>query len=315
MIVIDGSEGEGGGQVLRTALALSLVTGKPFRIENIRANARGPGSCASMSPRSRPPARSAAPNARSSRSARRELTFAPGKVKPGEHRFAVGTAGSTSLVLQTSCRRSCSRTRRRGSCSRAAPTISTRRRSTSSSGSSCRSLNRMGPRSRRGWSAPASIRPAAAGSRSRSSPAPRWRALDLLERGALARRRRRARSSPPCPARSPCASSRRSRSARLAGGGAAHRAASRAIGPGQHPDARGRASSMPPSSSAASASSACRRRAVGEKAAKRMAGYLASSAVAGPYLADQLLLPDGAGRRRQLHHGEAVASTAAPARR
>ena len=38
MIVIDGSEGEGGGQVLRTALSLSLVTGQPFRIENIRAN-------------------------------------------------------------------------------------------------------------------------------------------------------------------------------------------------------------------------------------------------------------------------------------
>ena len=37
MIVIDGSEGEGGGQVLRTALALSIVTGQPFRIEKIRA--------------------------------------------------------------------------------------------------------------------------------------------------------------------------------------------------------------------------------------------------------------------------------------
>ena len=37
-IRIDGSFGEGGGQILRSSLSLSLVTGKPFRIENIRAN-------------------------------------------------------------------------------------------------------------------------------------------------------------------------------------------------------------------------------------------------------------------------------------
>ena len=43
MIRIDGSAGEGGGQILRTALSLSLVTGKPFRIENIRAGRKNPG--------------------------------------------------------------------------------------------------------------------------------------------------------------------------------------------------------------------------------------------------------------------------------
>ena len=43
MIIIDGSLGEGGGQVLRTSLALSLVTGQPFRIENIRAGRKKPG--------------------------------------------------------------------------------------------------------------------------------------------------------------------------------------------------------------------------------------------------------------------------------
>ena len=42
-ITIDGSEGEGGGQILRTALALSLVTGRPFRIERIRAGRSKPG--------------------------------------------------------------------------------------------------------------------------------------------------------------------------------------------------------------------------------------------------------------------------------
>ena len=43
MIKIDGSKGEGGGQVLRSALALSLVTGKPFTIVNLRAGRKKPG--------------------------------------------------------------------------------------------------------------------------------------------------------------------------------------------------------------------------------------------------------------------------------
>jgi len=43
MITIDGSQGEGGGQILRTSLALSLVTGQPFRLENIRAGRQKPG--------------------------------------------------------------------------------------------------------------------------------------------------------------------------------------------------------------------------------------------------------------------------------
>ena len=47
MIAIDGSQGEGGGQILRTSLALSLVTGTPFRIDNIRAGRQRRGCCAS----------------------------------------------------------------------------------------------------------------------------------------------------------------------------------------------------------------------------------------------------------------------------
>ena len=43
MLEIDGSYGEGGGQILRTSLALSLLTGKPFRITNIRARRKNPG--------------------------------------------------------------------------------------------------------------------------------------------------------------------------------------------------------------------------------------------------------------------------------
>ena len=47
MITIDGSRGEGGGQVLRTALALSLATGRPFRIDNIRGGATSRDCCGS----------------------------------------------------------------------------------------------------------------------------------------------------------------------------------------------------------------------------------------------------------------------------
>lgn len=100
MIVIDGSEGEGGGHVLRTALSLSLVTGRSFRIENIRANRSRAGvmrqhvtaveaACAIGGAECEELAVGAS-----------TLSFTPGKVQPGEHHFAVGTAGSTGMVLQ-----------------------------------------------------------------------------------------------------------------------------------------------------------------------------------------------------------------------
>lgn len=47
MIELDGAQGEGGGQILRSALALSMITGTPFRIERIRAGAGSPACCAS----------------------------------------------------------------------------------------------------------------------------------------------------------------------------------------------------------------------------------------------------------------------------
>lgn len=101
MIIIDGSEGEGGGQILRTSLALALVTGQPFRMEHIRAKRQKPGllrqhltaveaaktvGCAQVD--------GAALNSQ-------RLEFRPGPVTPGNYRFAVGTAGSATLVLQT----------------------------------------------------------------------------------------------------------------------------------------------------------------------------------------------------------------------
>lgn len=101
MIIIDGSEGEGGGQMVRNACALSLITGKPFRITNIRGKRSKPGLM-----RQHVTAVEAAcviGNAECTGLAvgSSELSFRPGKVMPGEYRFAVGTAGSTGLVLQT----------------------------------------------------------------------------------------------------------------------------------------------------------------------------------------------------------------------
>jgi RNA 3'-terminal phosphate cyclase (ATP) len=101
MIIIDGSKGEGGGQVVRNACALALVTGQPFRITNVRGGREKPGlmrqqvtaitaacaignaTCDGLSVGSS------------------QIEFRPGRGTPGEYKFAVGTAGSTGLVLQT----------------------------------------------------------------------------------------------------------------------------------------------------------------------------------------------------------------------
>jgi RNA 3'-terminal phosphate cyclase (ATP) len=101
MITIDGSEGEGGGQILRTSLALSLVTGQPFRMERIRAKRQKPGLL-----RQHLTAVEAAKTVGCAEVAGAEmnsqtLEFRPGAVTPGNYRFAVGTAGSATLVLQT----------------------------------------------------------------------------------------------------------------------------------------------------------------------------------------------------------------------
>jgi RNA 3'-terminal phosphate cyclase (ATP) len=101
MILIDGSEGEGGGQVLRTALSLSLITGRPFRIEKIRANRPRPGVMRQHVTAVEAACAIGGADCEELAVGASELGFTPGKVSPGEHRFAVGTAGSTSLVLQT----------------------------------------------------------------------------------------------------------------------------------------------------------------------------------------------------------------------
>jgi RNA 3'-terminal phosphate cyclase (ATP) len=101
MIEIDGSIGEGGGQVLRTCLSLSAITAQPFRLTRIRARRPQPGLKAQH--RKAVEATAAVCGARVEGSAlgSQTLSFEPGPIAAGEFSFDIGTAGSTSLVLQT----------------------------------------------------------------------------------------------------------------------------------------------------------------------------------------------------------------------
>jgi RNA 3'-terminal phosphate cyclase (ATP) len=101
MIVLDGSEGEGGGQILRSALALSLLTGTPFRIDKIRAGRPRPGLMRQHLTAVEAAAAVGGAEVSGAAVGASSLVFRPGRVRGGEHRFSVGTAGSTTLVLQT----------------------------------------------------------------------------------------------------------------------------------------------------------------------------------------------------------------------
>lgn len=101
MLTIDGSYHEGGGQILRTALTLSLATRTPFRIEKIRAGRRRPGLLRQHLTAVLAAARIANAEVRGAQLNSTDLTFIPQEVVPGDYRFSIGSAGSTMLVLQT----------------------------------------------------------------------------------------------------------------------------------------------------------------------------------------------------------------------
>lgn len=100
-IEIDGAQGEGGGQVLRSSLSLSMLTGKPVRLRNIRAKRKKPGLLRQHLTAVRAATVIGAARAEGDELRSSELSFEPGTVLPGRHHFAVGTAGSSTLVLQT----------------------------------------------------------------------------------------------------------------------------------------------------------------------------------------------------------------------
>lgn len=98
---IDGSAGEGGGQILRTALALSLISGEPFRIENIRAGRAKPGLLRQHLTAVRAACEISGSKVDGDSIGSRSLLFLPRPARGGEYQLSIGSAGSASLVLQT----------------------------------------------------------------------------------------------------------------------------------------------------------------------------------------------------------------------
>jgi RNA 3'-phosphate cyclase len=101
LLELAGTFGEGGGQILRTSLALALLTGKGFHLANVRARRPKPG----LQPQHLMSVRAAAAvgqaTVRGDSKDSTDLVFEPGPVAPGKYHFAIGTAGATGLVLHT----------------------------------------------------------------------------------------------------------------------------------------------------------------------------------------------------------------------
>ena len=101
MLLIDGSQGEGGGQIVRTSLALSALTGRAVQIDNVRAGRARPGllrqhltALSAITQITQAEVTGAKPRSR-------QVSFAPKGLFAGNYHFRVGTAGSACLVLQT----------------------------------------------------------------------------------------------------------------------------------------------------------------------------------------------------------------------
>jgi len=100
-VYIDGSVGEGGGQVLRTSLSLSCITGKRLHIENIRSARRNPGLAKQHVCCVQAACQVCDGKSKGAWQGSKVLDFQPGVVRSGQFCFDVGSAGSASLVIQT----------------------------------------------------------------------------------------------------------------------------------------------------------------------------------------------------------------------
>jgi RNA 3'-terminal phosphate cyclase (ATP) len=101
MIEIDGSYGEGGGQLVRTAVALSAVTGKEVKVKNIRKNRPNPGLKQQHLKALETAARICGARVSGLFPGSSELFFAPVEIKGGKYDIDIGTAGSITLLLQS----------------------------------------------------------------------------------------------------------------------------------------------------------------------------------------------------------------------
>lgn len=100
-IKLDGTYGEGGGQILRSALTLSMITQKPFEIENIRGKRAKPGLLRQHLTAVKASQEICSASVKGANLGSGNLHFTPGRIRSGSYRFSVGSAGSSMLVLQT----------------------------------------------------------------------------------------------------------------------------------------------------------------------------------------------------------------------
>lgn len=101
MIQINGSAGEGGGQIVRSALALSAITGKPFAVHNVRGKRKRPGLLRQHLAAVNAAARVSCAAVSGAELHSSQLTFEPSTIQAGHFCFDIGSAGSATLVLQT----------------------------------------------------------------------------------------------------------------------------------------------------------------------------------------------------------------------
>lgn len=99
MVELDGADG--GGQILRSALSLSMISGRPLRIVNIRGRRSRPGLLRQHLTAVKAAAEICGAHTEGAELGSRTLTFRPGAIRGGDYRFAIGSAGSAVLVLQT----------------------------------------------------------------------------------------------------------------------------------------------------------------------------------------------------------------------
>lgn len=101
LLELDGSQGEGGGQILRSALSLSMCLGRPFRIERIRAGRAKPGLMRQHLTCIRAAEAVCGAEVEGAEIGSTAVTFRPGAIRGGDYVFKIGSAGSVMLVLQT----------------------------------------------------------------------------------------------------------------------------------------------------------------------------------------------------------------------
>ncbi len=100
-VYVDGSQGEGGGQILRTSLALACITGKTLHIENIRSARRNPGLARQHVSCVHAARQICEGRCEGAAMGSQVLHFQPGPLRSGDYSFDIGSAGSASLVVQT----------------------------------------------------------------------------------------------------------------------------------------------------------------------------------------------------------------------